>query len=95
MVLTLSLDYHLIICDTLLLLKHKRLQVDTAAYSALRDCIYEGDFDTCEAVPSGDSSGFLINPIAGFGIDLAGAARWVASNAVKAEAGVRSLLTRA
>lgn len=64
-----------------------------AAYSALRDCISEGDCDTCEAVPSGDSAGYLINPIAGFGIDMAGPARWVDNCTVELAASVRSLLT--
>lgn len=52
-------------------------QVDPKAFQALQDCIYCGDYDTCEAVPSGDPNGFLINPIAGFGVDMNGAARWV------------------
>lgn len=47
------------------------------AFEALEQCIMSGDLDTCEAVPSGEPSGSLYNPIAGFAIDLAGPARWV------------------
>lgn len=47
------------------------------AFEALEECIYSGNFDVCEAVPSGEPSGFLINPIAGVAIDMAGPARLV------------------
>lgn len=50
------------------------IQVDPDAFEALQDCIYDGDFNTCEAVPAGDSNGYLINPLGGRPVDMAGPA---------------------
>ena len=50
--------------------------MDPDAFDALINCIAEGDFDTCEDVPSGDTDGFLINPIAGSGVNMGGPARY-------------------
>lgn len=44
---------------------------------ALTECIYEGDFDKCEKVPAGEDGGFLIQPLGGIAIDMAGPARYV------------------
>lgn len=52
------------------------LQVDPDAFDALIDCIAQGDLDPCEQVPSGDDDGFLINPIAGVGVNMGGPARY-------------------
>ena len=52
------------------------LQVDSDAFDALIDCISEGDFDTCEQVPAGDEDGFLVNPLGGLAINMAGPARY-------------------
>lgn len=49
--------------------------MDAIDFQALEDCISSGDFDTCEAVPAGESTGFLIQPLGGLAIDMAGAAR--------------------
>ena len=49
-------------------------QVDEEAFEALIECISSGDFDICEQVPAGDDEGFLVNPVAGFAINLAGPA---------------------
>ena len=50
------------------------IQVDEEAFEALIECISSGDFDVCEEVPAGDDEGFLVNPVAGFAINLAGPA---------------------
>ena len=50
------------------------IQVDEEAVEALIECISSGDFDVCEEVPAGDDEGFLVNPVAGFAINLAGPA---------------------
>ena len=52
-------------------------QVDSAAFDALIECIAEGDFDTCEQVPAGDEDGFLVNPLGGIAVDMAGPAGYV------------------
>ncbi|CAM9112449.1 unnamed protein product, partial [Laminaria digitata] len=49
-------------------------QVDASAFDSLTECIYEGDFDKCEKVPSGEDGGFLIQPLGGIAIDMAGPA---------------------
>lgn len=49
-------------------------QVDPDAFAALQDCIYSGNFDTCESVPAGDPNGFLINPLGGISVDMSGPA---------------------
>lgn len=53
-----------------------RVQVDASAFAALTECIYEGAFDKCENVPSGEDGGFLIQPLGGIAIDMAGPARY-------------------
>ena len=53
------------------------LQVDSTAFDALIECISEGDFDTCEQVPAGDEDGFLVNPLGGIAVDMAGPAGYV------------------
>ncbi|CAN0414811.1 unnamed protein product, partial [Scytosiphon promiscuus] len=54
-------------------LPHDELgQVDPAAFDLLVECIAEGDFDKCEEVPAGDGAGFLIQPIGGLAVDMAG-----------------------
>lgn len=50
-------------------------QVDETAFQALENCISKDDFDTCEGVAAGESSGFLINPIGGIAVDMMGPAR--------------------
>lgn len=50
-------------------------QVDEEAFEALQECIFSGDSDSCEAVPAGESTGFLINPTGGVAIPMAGPAR--------------------
>ena len=52
-------------------------QVDSEAFDALIQCIAEGDFDTCQEVPAGDDDGFLVNPLGGLAVDMAGAAGYV------------------
>ena len=52
-------------------------QVDTEAFDALIECVAEGDFDTCEQVPAGDDDGFLVNPLGGIAVDMAGASGYV------------------
>ena len=52
-------------------------QVDSDAFDALIECIAEGDFDTCQEVPAGDDDGFLVNPLGGLAVDMAGAAGYV------------------
>lgn len=52
-------------------------QVDPDAFDLLVECIAESDFDKCEQVPAGDENGFLIQPIGGTAVDMAGAARYV------------------
>lgn len=52
------------------------VQVDASAFDSLTKCIYEGDFDKCEKVPSGEDGGFLIQPLGGIAIDMAGPARY-------------------
>ncbi|CAN0483879.1 unnamed protein product, partial [Scytosiphon promiscuus] len=49
-------------------------QVDTEAFDALTECIAQGDFDTCEEVPAGDEDGFLVNPLGGLAVNMAGPA---------------------
>ena len=44
------------------------------AFDALIECIAEGDFDTCQEVPAGNDDGFLVNPLGGLAVDMAGAA---------------------
>ena len=51
-------------------------QVDPAAFDLLVECIAEGDFDKCEEVPAGDGAGFLIQPIGGLAVDMAGPTRY-------------------
>lgn len=50
------------------------IQVDADAFAALEDCIFSSDFDTCEAVPQGELTGFLANPLGGRPVDMAGPA---------------------
>ena len=52
-------------------------QVDSEAFDALIECVAEGDFDTCEQVPAGDDDGFLVNPLGGIAVDMAGASGYV------------------
>ncbi|CAM9166878.1 unnamed protein product, partial [Laminaria digitata] len=49
-------------------------QVDSIAFDALTECVAEGDFGKCEQVPAGDEDGFLVNPLGGLAIDMAGPA---------------------
>lgn len=51
------------------------LQVDPAAFAALTECIAESDFEKCDNVPSGDDDGYLINPLGGMAVDMAGPSR--------------------
>ena len=51
--------------------------MDSAAFDALIECIAEGDFDTFEQVPAGDEDGFLVNPLGGIAVDMAGPAGYV------------------
>ena len=51
--------------------------MDSEAFDALIECVAEGDFDTCEQVPAGDNDGFLVNPLGGIAIDMAGASGYV------------------
>lgn len=51
------------------------LQVDPAAFAALTECIAEADFEKCDSVPSGDDDGYLINPLGGMAVDMAGPSR--------------------
>lgn len=60
--------YSVVICYT--------FQVDPDAFNALVECIAEGNFDTCEQVPAGVENGFLIQPIGGIAVDMAGPARY-------------------
>lgn len=53
------------------------LHVDEDAYQALEDCIFSGDFAACEAVPAGEPTGYLVNPVGGMAVDMAGPARYV------------------
>lgn len=50
------------------------LQVDSEAFAAFTECIAEGDFGKCEQVPAGDENGFLVNPLGGLAVDMAGPA---------------------
>lgn len=50
------------------------IQVDPDAFTALQDCVFSGDFETCEGVPAGDPNGFLINPLGGHPVDMSGPA---------------------
>lgn len=50
------------------------LQVDREAFTALTECIAEGDFGKCAQVPAGDEDGFLVNPLGGLAVDMAGPA---------------------
>lgn len=54
---------------------YRIFQVVPEAFEALVECIAEGDFDKCEQVPAGDENGFLIQPIGGIAVDMAGPAR--------------------
>lgn len=47
-------------------------QVDEVAFAALEECISSGNFEVCEAVPAGDPNGFLVNPLGGIPVDMAG-----------------------
>ncbi|CAM9570084.1 unnamed protein product [Ectocarpus sp. 13 AM-2016] len=49
-------------------------QVNEDTYQALKDCIFSGDFATCEAVPAGEPTGYLVNPVGGMALDMAGPA---------------------
>ena len=51
--------------------------MDTEAFDALIECVAEGDFETCEQVPAGDDDGFLVNPLGGIAVDMAGASGYV------------------
>ena len=44
------------------------------AFAALLECIAGAEFDKCEQVPSGDADGYLINPLGGMAVDMAGPA---------------------
>ena len=48
--------------------------MDPEAFDSLVQCVTEGSFDTCEAVPQGDSNGFLANPLGGVSVEMAGPA---------------------
>lgn len=50
--------------------------MDPDAFDALVECIAEGDFDKCEQVPAGNDDSFLIQPIGGIAVDMAGPARY-------------------
>lgn len=50
-------------------------QVLPEAFDTLVECITQADFDICEAVPKGDPSGRLVNPLGGVSVDMAGPAR--------------------
>lgn len=52
------------------------LQVDPAAFDLMVECIAESDFNKCEKVPAGESNGFLIQPVGGMAVDMAGPARY-------------------
>lgn len=49
--------------------------MDSEAFKALIECVSEANFDKCELVPAGDETGYLINPLGGLAVDMAGAAR--------------------
>lgn len=49
--------------------------MDETAFQALVDCIYVGDYDTCEAVPAGESTGVLVDPVGANAFDMAGPVR--------------------
>lgn len=49
--------------------------MDSDAFEALIECVSEGTLDKCELVPPGDETGYLINPLGGLAVDMAGAAR--------------------
>lgn len=51
-------------------------KVVPGAFAGLLACAYEGNFDTCEAIPQGDPSGFLVNPLGGLSVDMAGPSRY-------------------
>ena len=51
-------------------------QVDPLAFDALEECIAKGGYALCEDVPSGDANGFLIQPLGGIAVDMAGPARY-------------------
>ena len=53
------------------------LQVDSTSFDALIEFISEGAFDTCEQVPARDEDGFLVNPLGGIAVDMAGPAGYV------------------
>ena len=53
------------------------LQEASAAFGALIKCISEGYFGTGEHVPGRDEDGFLVNPLGGIAVDMAGPARYV------------------
>ena len=53
---------------------HANVQVSADDFADLENCIASGDFKTCEAVPAGETTGRLSNPIAAFAIDMAGPA---------------------
>ncbi|CAM9167488.1 unnamed protein product, partial [Laminaria digitata] len=56
-------------------LPHDHLgQVDPDAFAALTECIAGRDFDKCDQVPAGDEDGYLVNPMGGMSVDMAGPA---------------------
>lgn len=50
------------------------LQVDPDAFAALIECIAGREFDKCDQVPAGDEDGYLVNPMGGTSVDMAGPA---------------------
>lgn len=55
--------------------------MDEDAFQTLEDCIFSGDFTVCEAVPAGEPTGYLANPVGGVAVDMAGPARYVCMHA--------------
>ena len=51
--------------------------MDPEAFDSLVQCITEGSFDVCEAVPQGDSNGFFANSLGGISVEMAGPAGYV------------------
>lgn len=56
-------------------------QVDSFAFDALEECIAMGSYDLCEEVPSGDVDGYLVQPLGGIAVDMAGPARYSSEDA--------------
>lgn len=50
--------------------------MDASAFASLTECIAEASFEKCEQVPAGDSNGYLIQPLGGIAVGMAGPARY-------------------